>query len=293
MSRNGSPLRYPGGKSSLHDVIANILVINKLDRGHYIEPYAGGCGLALTLLFNGDVSDVHINDIDISIWSFWHSIFEELDNLLDLILSTPVTIEEWHRQREIQLAPEKHSTLSLGFATFFLNRTNRSGIIKGAGAIGGLQQTGNYKIDCRFNKSALIERIKRIYKYRNRIHLSRLDALDFMKQKQDTLPDRAFFCIDPPYFNKGASLYTSFYGPEDHQQVAEMVLQLKRPWVVTYDNVPEISQLYKRKRQFNFDINYSLNRKRVGHELMIASSRLKIPANSSLSRTNSTRHQVA
>lgn len=277
-NRLSSPLRYPGGKSCLYDLVGQILRLNKLERAHYAEPYAGGAGLALSLLFNGYVSEIHLNDVDRSIWAFWNSVLNATDDLLALIAYTPVTLDTWSAQREIYLNAADYDDLALGFATFFLNRTNRSGIIKGAGVIGGLDQTGNYKIDCRFNRDDLTKRIRRIARYRARIHLHRRDALEFIEVADAQLPTRSFFCIDPPYFNKGSSLYTSFYAPEDHLAVSQSVLGLQRPWVLTYDNTPEISHLYKTRRQFGFDVNYSVQTKRIGTELLVASKGLKLPA---------------
>jgi DNA adenine methylase len=167
--------------------------------------------------------------------------------------------------------------LKLGFATFFLNRTNRSGVIKGAGIIGGLSQNGPYKLDCRFNRDDLARRIRRVAKYRRRIHLSKNDAVFFMKKTASKLADNCFFCIDPPYFNKCSSLYTNFYGPDEHGAVAEAVLGLKQPWIVTYDYTDEIRRLYSKRRQFAYDINYSVQTKRVGSELLIASPGLLLP----------------
>lgn len=277
MARSNSPLRYPGGKSCLYDLTTHILRLNKLERGHYAEPYAGGAGLALTLLFEGHVSDIHLNDVDRTIWAFWDSVLHRTEDLISLVETTTIDISEWHRQREIYLNEQDFDDLTVGFATFFLNRTNRSGIVKGAGVIGGLDQQGNYKIDCRYNRDDLARRIRRISKYGSRIHLSRMDAIDFMDQNDRALPARSFFCIDPPYFNKGSSLYTSFYNPEDHSAVAHAVMGLERPWILTYDNAPEIAQLYKARRQFGFDVNYSVQTKRIGTELLVASKGLKIP----------------
>ena len=160
----------------------------------------------------------------------------------------------------------------------FLNRTNRSGIVKGAGVIGGLKQTGRYKINCRFNRDELVRRVRRIAKYKSRIHLHRLDALAFMDKMDAELPPRTLFCIDPPYFNKGSSLYTSFYNPEDHAAVSQAVLGLERPWILTYDHAPGIAHLYKARRQFGFDVSYSVQTKRIGTELLVASKGLKMPA---------------
>lgn len=270
-----SPLRYPGGKSCLLDLSATILRMNGMERGHYAEPYAGGCGLALALLYGGHVSDIHINDLDPSIWAFWHCVLHETGALVARIAETPVSISEWRKQREIYREGDVNDPLALGFSAFFLNRTNRSGIIKGAGVIGGLQQEGKYKIDCRYNKEYLIRRIRRVKKYKDRIHLTKYDALKFLAICE--WPENTLFFIDPPYYNKGAGLYTSYYVANDHAALAQAVLRMSHPWIVTYDDTPEIRGLYRDRRQFCFDINYSLQEKRVGTELLIASKGIKLP----------------
>ncbi|MES2290433.1 MAG: DNA adenine methylase [Pseudomonadota bacterium] len=277
MGQTHSPLRYPGGKSCLLPLITAILCENGLRLPHYAEPYAGGASLALALLFGGQVSDIHLNDVDAGIWSFWHSVLNDTDALVDLIETVNVTVPEWRTQREIYRKNDLSDPLKLGFATFFLNRTNRSGIIGTGGVIGGLTQEGNYKIDCRFNKDELTRRIKRIRKYKSRIHLTRLDALQFLQCDSGIFPKRTFLAIDPPYFAKGSSLYTSFYSPHDHADVAQAVLALDRPWILTYDAAAEISALYGERPQFLFDIKYSLQTKRTGSELLISSSDLKLP----------------
>ncbi|MGL4388214.1 MAG: DNA adenine methylase [Brevinema sp.] len=157
-----SPLRYPGGKSSTFPMVSDIILSNDLQGCHYIEPYAGGSGLALLLLFKGIVSEIHLNDLDRSIWAFWNNVLNHKDAFIETIIATDVTIEEWHRQREIQLKKEIVDSFDLGFSSFFLNRTNRSGIILKAGMIGGYKQNGNYKLDCRFNKNNLISKINKI-----------------------------------------------------------------------------------------------------------------------------------
>jgi len=272
-----SPLRYPGGKSCLYNLISTVLRENRLEKGHYVEPYAGGCGLGLSLLIGGHVSDIHINDLDVSIWSFWDCVLNRTKELIELVQTSPITLEQWHRQKKIHSGCNSDSSLQLAFATFFLNRTNRSGIIAGAGVIGGLSQKGSYKMDCRFNRDDLSRRIERVARYRSRIHLSNLDAISFMHRMETELPRKTLFCIDPPYFKKGSSLYTNFYGPDEHQDVAKTILTLVHPWIVTYDHTPEIQSYYAQRRQFLFDINYSIQTKRIGSELLIASKGLRLP----------------
>ncbi|MEG3753122.1 MULTISPECIES: DNA adenine methylase [Psychromonas] len=276
MAITPSPLRYPGGKTSILPMVSKIIEDNNLGDGDYAEPYAGGGGLALSLLFNDLVNEIHLNDIDRSIWSFWHTVLNDTESLIDKIKNTDITIDEWHIQRNIQQNKNDFNDFELAYSSFFLNRTNRSGIILKAGVIGGLKQAGDYKLDCRFNKSGLIERIKRIYQYRHRIHLYNLDAVDFIQKTNEALPENSMYCIDPPYFAKGSSLYTNFYNPDDHKQVSEAILKLDRPWILTYDNAPEIEKLYSNQSKYRFNLNYSAAKKRKGTELLITSNNIEV-----------------
>lgn len=287
-----SPLRYPGGKSSFAPTLVDVIEANALFDGHYAEPYAGGGGLALAMLFRAYVRHIHINDIDPSIASFWRAVLNHHQDFIKLIEKTPVTITEWEHQKRIHLAQNTDDTLRLGFATFFLNRTNRSGIIKNAGPIGGRNQNGNYTLGCRYNKAALIAKIERLAYYKDRIHLHDLDALDFLDYVEADLPQQTIAYIDPPYFNKGAGLYTSYYEPHDHVAVADRVLALSKPWLATYDRVEEIQQLYASQQQYALYLNYSLQAKRKGEGILIASPGLRIPAPLALLSMSSNREGV-
>jgi DNA adenine methylase len=277
MSRTASPLRYPGGKSALEGMVTSIICENGLLGGTYAEPFAGGCGLALSLLFSSVVREIHLNDIDPAISALWRAILDDTDALCGLIQSTPVTIDEWHGQRDNYRCSGRGDATKFGFSTLFLNRTNRSGIIKGAGVIGGLRQTGNYLLDCRFNKDDLVKRVRRIAKYRSRIHFTSMDASEFLRGIGDRLPRDTLLMADPPYFGKGADLYTSHYSESDHAVLAQAILNVDLPWITTYDNCPEISTLYRSRRQFAFDIQYSAQTKRLGCELLIVSKGLRLP----------------
>lgn len=275
MSRTASPLRYPGGKSALLNMVSAILRDNKIDRGHYVEPFAGGGGLALSLLYKGDVGEIHLNDIDPAISALWEAMLSSADALIELMWSTPINIEERARQRQIYLTHDA-DRLKLGFSALYLNRVNRSGIIKTGGVIGGQSQNGDYLMDCRFNRQDIASRIKRISKYAKRIHFSSSDARVFLREIDDKLPKRSLIYADPPYFAKGAELYTSAFGTGDHETLRDSMLALKSPWILTYDNVPQIASLYLARRQFSFDINYSAQIKRIGKELLVASKGLRV-----------------
>lgn len=274
---HSTPLRYPGGKGKLTNFVKLVLSENNLLDGHYVEPYAGGAGIALSLLFQEYVLHIHINDLNKSVYSFWHSVLNSTEELCKLINDTPVTIEEWKRQRSIQIEAEKASTLELGFSTFFLNRTNRSGIIK-AGVIGGKEQTGNWKIDARYNKTDLLSRIKMIANYQSRITVYNQDASDLLLNTVPELPDNTLVYLDPPYYVKGKDLYENHYSHKDHVDIAQVVTtSIRQNWMVSYDFVPQIAEIYKDFRQIDYQLSYSAAERYKGSELMVFDDRLTIP----------------
>ena len=269
-----TPLRYPGGKAKFAPKIKSIIENNDL-HGHYVEPYAGGAGVALDLLFNGVCTDIHINDLDLAIYHFWKSITEETEDFIRLVSKTDVTIEEWHKQKEI-LKQDDISPIERGFAAFFLNRTNRSGILKG-GVIGGLQQLGNYKLDCRFNKETLIKRIQKIGSLRNKIHVYNQDTEKWLLEIDNLIPSNSLIYLDPPYYEKGQGLYRNFYNHQDHKSIKEKLIKVKTPWVVSYDNNQNIRDIYQQYRQEEYILNYSASKKMKATEVIIYSDSIKLP----------------
>jgi DNA adenine methylase len=272
-----SPLRYPGGKGKLAQLIHLIVEDNGLIDGSYVELYAGGAGVALSLIINEYVSTVIINDLNRSVYAFWFSVLNDTEALCRLIFDTPVTLDEWAKQRIIQENVENEPLLSLGFSTFFMNRTNRSGIIKG-GLIGGKFQTGVWKLDARFNKKDLISRIEKIAKYRDRIRLYNMDASKFILTILPNLTNKSLVYLDPPYFNKGPELYQNNYKEEDHYNLSALICNnINQHWIITYDNTPEIVELYKEFQQITYSLSYSAAKRYRGSEVMIFSPTLTIP----------------
>jgi len=277
-----SPLRYPGGKNKLAKFVASVCEKNNID-GLNVEPYAGGASVALHLLLNGHVRDITINDFDRSIYAFWYSVLNNTEKLCQKIEETDVTLESWEEQKKIQLNKESARLLDLGFSTLFLNRTNYSGIING-GMIGGRKQKGKYKIDCRFNKKDIIERIRLIASFKKNIHLFNLDALALIEKIEKELKDEhVIFYFDPPYYLKGQSLYMNAYEPNDHEKVSERIKRIKNAeWIVSYDNTPQIVKLYTGFRKKMFSLVHTAYEGGEGKEIIFFSKNLDVSGLSSL-----------
>lgn len=271
MSNFYSPLRYPGGKNCLFPFISRLFYENKLIGNRYAEPYAGGAGLALRLLFEGYVDHIYINDLDKSIYAFWKTIIDRPNEFCRWIEDVEASIANWGKYKKIQRQSENNNLFELAKSTFFLNRTNVSGVIKG-GVIGGLKQTGKYKIDARFNKQDLIDRIHKIESVKNRISVSNLDGVQFIK-KLDKKKEEIFIYLDPPYCQQGANLYMNFYSKEDHKKLSMKVHQLRKKWIVSYDTHEFILNLYAEKRKLVHQLSQSASN-RVGNELLVFSEKI-------------------
>lgn len=275
MNKFVSPLRYPGGKLKVVDYVKRLFEANDLLDGTYIEPYAGGASVALTLLFSEYASRIRINDIDRSIFAFWHSVLNETEALCRMITDTPVNMDVWQVQREVQARKQDAELLELGFSTFFLNRTNRSGILSG-GVIGGKEQTGNFLIDARYNKKNLIERIESVAEYADRIELTSMDAVELIKSIRRPA-EKSFCYLDPPYYVKGRDLYLNHYNDDDHRDIAKAIKKYKGKWIISYDAVPFISELYKGFRQKEYYLSYSAGNPSKGKEIIVYSDGLVVP----------------
>lgn len=272
-----SPLRYPGGKAKLSAFVKEVLSLNDLGDGTYVEPFAGGAGIAIELLLQGYVSRIEINDLSRPIYSFWKSICDEGLRFAETLETVALTVAEWRRQKDIFASPAS-DIFEMGFAAFYLNRTNRSGVLNG-GPIGGLDQTGNYLIDARFNRVDLAYRIRRISAHASSIGVHNDDAIVFMNKMTKILPKKSLIYADPPYFRKGRQLYYDFFVERDHRRIADFFIKNKAKfnWLVSYDDVAEIKSLYEGCRRSQYLIPYSVRQCSFGTECMFSSDTLVLP----------------
>lgn len=273
-----SPLRYPGGKRRLADTVMRLLDENDLKDIHYVEPFAGGAAIALSLLYGEYASVIHLNDLSRPVYAFWHTVLNETDWLCRRLDRVRVTMRVWRQQRAILDQQNRARLADLGFATLFLNRCNRSGII-GGGVIGGKQQCGDWDMGARFTKPELISRIRRISRYANRIRLYRMDGLDFANKVIPKLGKRSFVFVDPPYIASGQGLYLNTYAISDHRRLSKRIMRLSQPWIVTYDSRGALANgLYEGCRRVVYDLKYVANDRYAGREVMFVSDKLRLPS---------------
>lgn len=269
-----SPLRYPGGKNRLSKFIAKVCKDNDIDE-HYIEPFAGGASVALYLLMNNIVSHITINDYDKAIYAFWYSAVNKTDEFCEMIDEKHINLDTWYKCKTIMNNKDSGSDLlELGYATLFLNRTNYSGVLKG-GVIGGKEQSGRYKIDCRFNKNNVIDKIKKIGLRKDDITVTNLDAARLLEDFNRD--DNTLIYLDPPYYNKGKYLYMNYFRLEDHEKLGEKVRAINyAKWIVSYDNTPEIVSIYKGVDRISYSLAHMAGKSKIGEEVMFFSPGLSV-----------------
>lgn len=269
LNKKSSPLRYPGGKSSLYNKVKTIMEDNNLCNSTYVEPFSGGYGIGLQLMKNHIVDSFIINDYDYHIYAFWKTLFLHTKQLIDFINKVNITIEEWQNQREIYNNYKDYSLVEVGCSTLFLNRTNYSGILKG-GPIGGFSQSGSYKLHCRFNKQTLIENIKEIASFKKHVKIYNLDAIKLIT-KLTSKNETFFYNFDPPYVKKGQELYENFYNEDDHIRLHNKIdMCVKDKWIMTYDKCEFIKKLYNNYYVQDFELSYVAGKKKKGTEYFIS-----------------------
>lgn len=277
-----TPVRYPGGKSKIYPLVDSIIEANGLVGGAYAEAFCGGAGLAMRLLLKGRVSRVLLNDLDPAVYSMWDAIVHSPDDLCRFLCDTVPTVDEWRRQRDVLLSSDSPS-LALGCAALFLNRVNRSGILRG-GPIGGVAQTGRWRMNARYNTADLCRKVTSISERAGDIELFNMDGIDFTRDVLPSLGNGVFANFDPPYVEKGPGLYANAFGEEDHRRLGEVIAGCPVPWMVTYDADPLVDEVYGDFDRYDLAVGYSAAKVRVGNEILVAGPGLEIPAGTLVSR---------
>ena len=247
-----SPLRYPGGKNCIFPFMSKLFYENNLLGVSYAEPYAGGAGLALHLLIEGYVQKIYINDLDPSIYLFWKAILNRTEEFCKWIESVPVNLDTWRYYKDVYKKGVEVDELEIAKCTFYLNRTNISGVLD-AGPIGGYSQTAKYKIDARFNKEDLIRKIRVIESRKHDIQLSNYDGIEFIKSI-NRKHSNIFIYLDPPYVEKGHFLYLNCFKEYDHIRLSKFVSKINKKWMVSYDKNDLILQNYSKWNMIQYQL---------------------------------------
>lgn len=232
-----SPLRYPGGKSKfVGQIMANCNPDNMVN---FVEPFAGGASVGLSLLLAGKIQNLYLNDADFGIYSLFFTIKHFPQILAQRIKSFTPSEKAFRRAKyEVSEGFCGLDTTEAAWNTLIVNRLAFSGIPK-ANCMSNPS--------ARWNADALIKRIMDIHHHSERIFVSNMDACEYIEEMY-WMPATTLF-IDPPYFVKGKSLYNLYYTDDDHRKLSFLLDELYKgmpgaDMVITYDYCQEIEALY-------------------------------------------------
>jgi DNA adenine methylase len=272
MKRVMSPLRYPGSKVRITEMVAGLLEQNLLVGSHLYEPFAGGSAVSLGLLANGFIPSATWIERDPLIYAFWRMAKDHPDELIDRMMRGKVSLASWRRMlplREVK-RPTKQNLAALGYAGLFFNRTCFSGIV-GAGPIGGMTQSSAYKIDCRFNKKELAASIRTCSEIMKRVDIIFGDGIKFLGAHCLKMPAHSLVYIDPPYVTNGYKLYRYHFEVAQHEALSDAVNGLCVPWLMSYDNHQLIRSLYAGEQAKYVKTYQSLKGSRFVKEILLLS----------------------
>jgi DNA adenine methylase len=269
--RYQSPLRYPGAKSGLTDVIGDLITRASMKLGApelFVEPFAGGASTGLRLAATGVVHRVLLADADPLVARFWQVAAADTEWLIDRMMQEPVSLERWDHWRAWQ--PSRPDDRDTAVKCLFLNRTTFSGILHGrAGPIGGRKQESAYKIDCRFNKEALAARLRFVGDLYTTNRLVDVWCKDWTATLNEVvewyphlIPNRVIAYLDPPYWSKSEKLYARSFDPTGGYANARSPLEhsdwlgalqhyrlagylrhhAQVRWILSYDDHPDLTE---------------------------------------------------
>lgn len=239
-----SPLRYPGGKSKLIDYI--YFKLNSNNTNVFVEPFAGGASVGLSLLDAGVINNLILNDIDFGIYSLFFIIKNNPNRLINKINKYKPTHKDYFKAQETIKSNYKNcDEFKAAWSLLLVNRLAYSGICK-ANPLGGKNGSMNDLL-VRWNPKTLCNRIDKINKMSNKITVLNMDALELIEEMYWE-PSTTIF-IDPPYFKKGKDLYEHYYNKEDHIKLNVLLDNLYQgmpgaDMILTYDNDEYIEWLY-------------------------------------------------
>lgn len=259
-----SPLRYPGGKKWIAPHVEGILKANSLDVRLFVEPFAGGASVALHMLHRDLVGAIGLVDRDPLVASFWKVLFFDTDWLVKKILETPITIDLWRRLKSRRLTSDRQRA----FACLYLNRTSFSGILNHqAGPLGGQQQLSRYKIDCRFPRQDLADRVDWLGRnFRDRVlfvwnwswRRGLVELRKHITREEDT--SKIFVYLDPPFYNKAEKLYNHYFDHTEHESLRDFLSEVDLPWFLSYDDCNEVRHLYQDMSRISVNCLYNAGR---------------------------------
>lgn len=237
-----SLFRYPGGKTWLVPHVRNWLASLPNKPEEFIEPFAGGGIVGLSVVFEDLADRITLVELDESIAAVWRVVLNgKAKQLATRILNFQVSLEA---VREI-LDSQPTALLDQAFATIVRNRMQRGGIMAPGASLMKSGESGKGLMS-RWYARTLHDRVLEISKRKARISFIHGDGLAVMRETASR-KDVAYL-IDPPYTVAGRRLY--LHSELDHNELFRLASKLRGDFLMTYDDAPAVRKLAEK---FGFD----------------------------------------
>ncbi|MBX9735480.1 MAG: DNA adenine methylase [Phycisphaerales bacterium] len=237
-----SPFRYPGGKTWLIPWIRRWLTSLPERPVEFVEAFAGGASVGLTVGVESLADHVSLVELDRDVYSVWRTILSPaVSSFTDRILHFAVTEAS---VRAIIASPVR-SWPDRAFRTLIRNRMQHGGILAAGASLMREGENGNGLLS-RWYPETLVRRIEEIHAHRRRFGALMVDAFGVLRANAHR-PECAYF-VDPPYVAAGRRLYA--HHQIDHEALFRSCSKLAGPFLMTYDDSPEIQGLAKK---YGFD----------------------------------------
>jgi DNA adenine methylase len=253
-------MRYPGGKAKIKKIILSHLKERYNPSLSYIEPFFGGGSIGLNFLKEIKPRHIWINDADYGLWCLWMSVINKPEIMKKKVMEFTPSVDAFYEFRDTLLAPKPILCLwddicEYGFKKLALHQISYSGLgTKSGGPLGGKEQKSKYKINSRWSAANICKKINRIFDLFSGIDLDCTNTdFEHLLNSEDAL-----IFLDPPYYEVGNSLYQCGFTIEDHVRLSNILMKTSNRWVLTYDDHPEIRNLYSWAKIEEISMTYTI-----------------------------------
>jgi DNA adenine methylase len=235
--KHRSPFRYPGGKTWLVPMVRKWLLTLPKPIKHFVEPFAGGAIVSLSVLFDDLVESITLIEKDTNVGVVWQTVVDGgAVELADMIVNFQVTEENVRILLDTVHAP--HEILDKAFATIVRNRVQRGGIMAPGASLMRNGENGR-GLKSRWYPETLKNRLLDLHMRHSHMRFHSGDGIKFIQT--NAKDSEIVWFIDPPYTIAGRRLY--LHSDIDHDKLFAEVAKLTGHFLMTYDNTQQIRDL--------------------------------------------------
>lgn len=236
-----SPLRYPGGKNR----VAKMLLEHMPPHTDYREIFAGGAALFFS---KPRVKKNWLNDLHPGLCAFYRAVQKHFDQFAALCRqqdgSLRARFDEWAARRDLMDATGDEMLVERAVQYYFLNRT-----VWGGRVVYDPRRKSRLYFSNPSGWSNLEKKLAHLSAISEKLRGVKITCDGYQKCLAGATADTLIYA-DPPYFRESVGhitdrLYDKSFDYDCHRKLAALLKKTKAKVMVSYDDCPEIRELYK------------------------------------------------